>query len=307
MNPKNKGLALAATTALFWGLLAIGLKMALQFFDPYTIVWFRFVTAALIMVGYYTIKKPSALRIFQKPPIELWAAATLLGINYIGYMQGVGLAGPAPAQVLIQLGAVTLGVLGYAIYHEKLTKLKLVGYTTALAGFAFFYHHHFTAIETNKDNFNTGVIWLVVAAWSWTAYAMMSKKLIHKYAPQHINMFIYTVPALLFTPLADFSSFQQEFPWWIWPLMFFLCINTVIAYGTLAEAFKHAEASQISIIITLNPIITFACLELMLAFNLNWIPIPHFDAKTYLGAFLVIAGAVMAAGIAKPNETAPSE
>ncbi len=304
---KNRGLILAVTTALFWGLLAIGLKMALAFFDSYTIVWIRFATAALMMVGYYSVKNRAALNIFKKPPLALVAAALLLGINYIGFMQGVNYSDPATAQILIQLGAVTLGVLGFILFKEKITTIRLVGFTTALIGFAFFYYHQFTIAHVDKATFNKGIVWLVVAAWSWTGYAILSKILVRKHAPQQINMFIYTIPAILFTPLADFASFHQEFPWWIWPLMFFLCINTVIAYGALAEAFKYAEANQISIIITLNPIITFLCLEIMLALNIDWIPIPNFDAFTYIGALLVITGAVVAAGFSRTNGAVPAE
>ncbi len=294
---RNKGVLFAVITAVFWGLLAIGLKIALAYFDPYTIVWIRFISAAAILIGYYAIRQPSALRIFAKPPKKLVAASLLLGINYIGFMKGVDLAGPATAQILIQLGAVTLGALGFFVFKEKVTTLKILGYFIAFTGFAFFYYHQFTTIETNKDNFNAGVVWLLVAAWSWTIYGVFNKMLIRDYEPQHINMFIYALPAILFIPLADFSAFSQSLPWWMWPLLVFLCLNTVIAYGTFAEAFKYAEANQISIIVTLNPVITFLCIDLMMVFGLDWIPSVSFDALTYLGAFLVLAGAVLAAGI----------
>ncbi len=119
---------MAVTTALFWGLLAIGLKMALAFFDSYTIVWIRFASAALMLTAYYAVKNRAALRIFRKPPLMLVAAALLLGINYIGFMQGVNYSDPATAQILIQLGAVTLGVLGFILFKEKITKIRLIGF-----------------------------------------------------------------------------------------------------------------------------------------------------------------------------------
>lgn len=288
---------LAVVTALLWGLLAVGLKIGLNFFDAFTIVWIRFTSASVILISYFAIRQPSALQIFKRPPMKLVAASILLGINYLGFMKGVDLAGPATAQILIQLGAVTLGALGFVIFKEKVTKIKVVGYIIAFVGFSFFYYHQFTTIETGRDNFNEGVFWLVLGGWTWTAYGVFNKMLIRNYEPQHINMFIYTLPAILFIPLADFSSFNQDFPWWIWPLMIFLCLNTVVAYGAFAEAFKYAEANQISIIVTLNPVITFLCIDLMTVLGLDWIPAVSFDSLTYLGAFLVIAGAIIAAGI----------
>jgi len=55
-------------------------------------------------------------------------------------------------------------------------------------------------------------------------------------------------------------------------------------------AFKYAEANRISIVITLNPIITFALLEILLFFHVTWIEITPFTVLAYVGAFLVIFG-----------------
>ncbi|MGI9294574.1 MAG: EamA family transporter, partial [Pseudomonadales bacterium] len=43
------GLALALTTAILWGFLPIGLVLLLAYMDAYTIVWCRFLVAALIL------------------------------------------------------------------------------------------------------------------------------------------------------------------------------------------------------------------------------------------------------------------
>ena len=43
------GLALALTTAVFWGLLPIALEVALAGMDAWTITWYRFATAAVAL------------------------------------------------------------------------------------------------------------------------------------------------------------------------------------------------------------------------------------------------------------------
>lgn len=45
----KRGFVLALVTATAWGLLPLALKITLDVLDPYTITWFRFLTAALVL------------------------------------------------------------------------------------------------------------------------------------------------------------------------------------------------------------------------------------------------------------------
>ena len=120
-NNQTKGLLLATTTSFLWGFLAVALKIALNHFDSYTIVWFRFALAFVVLLAYYGFKKPEYLKVFRKPPFLLILAAVLLGANYIGFMQGVYYAGPGATQVIIQTGPITLGIIGFIFFKEKVT------------------------------------------------------------------------------------------------------------------------------------------------------------------------------------------
>ena len=48
------GLALALTTAVFWGLLPIALKVTLAGMDAWTLTWYRFTTAAIAHLAHST-------------------------------------------------------------------------------------------------------------------------------------------------------------------------------------------------------------------------------------------------------------
>ncbi|NPA36523.1 MAG: DMT family transporter [Chlorobi bacterium] len=294
-----KGLLFAAITSLLWGVLAIALKIALKYFDPYTIVWFRFFIAFISLFTYYAIVRPSFLKILYRPPGLLVLAAVLISYNYIGFMQGINYAGPGITQVLIQAGAILLGIVGFIFFKEKITLLRGAGFIIAGAGFFLFYSQQLKEFIINQSSLNTGVAWTLSAAVAWTGYAVIFKLLVRKWPTQQLNIFLYALPVLIFLPLADFSLFTQPLPWYIWVLLISLGLNTIVAYGSLSMAFKYAEANKISIIITLNPIITFVLLETMLFFNVRWIEISPFTNLAYIGAFLVISGAVLAIGIKK--------
>jgi len=50
------GLALSLLTVLLWGFLAIALKIVLQEIDPFTVTWFRFTVAGVLLGAYLAIR-----------------------------------------------------------------------------------------------------------------------------------------------------------------------------------------------------------------------------------------------------------
>lgn len=297
-----KGILLAATTAVLWGILAIALKVALNYFDSYTIVWFRFFVAAMVLIGYYAIKNPTLLKVYSQPPKMMLAGAVLLAGNYIGYMQGINYAGPAATQIIIQTGPVMLGIIGFAIFRETLNLSRAIGFAVATIGFCVFYYNQITELGGQKEAITKGVFWTLGAAASWAGYAFFNKKLVQKYHPQQINLIIFGLPVLLFLPTVNFELFTLTYEWWVWVLMVALGLNTVVAYGTLSAAFKYTEANKISIVIIMNPIITFVVLEVLLLLNSNWFPINKVSPFAYVGAALVIGGTILAIGLGQKKK-----
>ncbi len=292
-----KGIILATTTAVLWGLLAIALKLALNYFDSYTIVWFRFFVATLVLTSYYSFKQPAMLKVYKRPPLMMVAGAILLAGNYIGYVQGIHYAGPAVTQIIIQTGPVLLGIIGFIIFKEKINLTRAIGFAIATIGFIFFYYHQINDILSDKEALNRGVLWTLGAACSWAGYAFFNKKLVLKYHPQQINLIIFGIPVLLFLPLVNLELFTQSYAWWVWVLMIALGLNTVVAYGTLSAAFKYTEANKISIVIIMNPVITFMALELLVMMDMNWFTIDKVSPLAYAGALLVIVGTILAIGL----------
>ncbi len=300
MHQSVKGLLYAAVTASLWGVLAIVLKVALNYFDPYTVVWWRFTMAFSGLFVFYAFKRPSYLLILKRPPWMLLLAGLLLGTNYIGFMQGVNHTGPSVTQVLIQVGPLTLAAVGFIFFRERLTRLQAFGFILAIIGFSFFYYQQFKQMFGDADTLNAGVLWTLLAAWAWAGYAVINKILVKNIPSSQINLVLYGVPALLFIPLADFHSIVAAFSS---PLLILLLLfmggNTLVAYGSLSLALKYAEAHKISIIITLNPIITFVLLEILLWMNVEWLDTQSVGLVSYLGALVVLVGAVLALGSKK--------
>lgn len=293
MTDQLKGIIFASITAFLWGFLAIAIKIGTYEFDTVTIVWFRFTFAFLALFLYFLFNDRSKLKILIHPPLILILAALGLALNYFGYTRGVEHTSPSTAQVVVQLGPILLGVVGFVFFKEKINLRQIGGFTVAFIGLIIFYYQQVsTVLETDVDVFNLGFLWVVIAALSWLLYASLQKILVKKHDAQMLNLVIFGLPALINTPFLEVESFQGV-SFSSWALLVFLGANTVIAYGCLAMAFKYLDVNKVSVIITLNPIITFIVMSILFQLQVTWIETQQMGLKTWVGALLVISGALM--------------
>lgn len=283
----------AGTTALFWGFLAIFIKVTLNdHVPPVVVVWFRFSIAFAFLFIYFITRDRAKLVILRRPPWLLIIAAICLTLNYIGYAYGIHFTTPANAQIFIQLGPILLAVSGILIFKERLSIRQMGGFVIAGGGFAFFYHDQFANLLGNPDNYNTGVLWVVMAAITWTTYAVLQKKLVQRFHAQQLNLIIFGLPMIMLAPFVDFTVFAEFGPV-LWGLLAFLGLNTIVAYGCLAESFKYIEANKISVIITLNPVITFIAMSVLAEWKVSWIDAEIITIYGLAGAMMVVAGAIL--------------
>jgi len=131
------GLALALTTAILWGFLPIGLVLLLDYMDAYTIVWYRFLAAALVLLVVLArtgkLPQPGRLRDGGWPLLGI-ATLSLAG-NYILYMMGLERTTPGSAQIVIQLAPVFLLLGSLLIYRESFAQPNSV-FAQMCAGFS---------------------------------------------------------------------------------------------------------------------------------------------------------------------------
>ncbi len=292
MNNRNKGIMYAASAALMWGFLAIILKVSLDFAPPITIAWMRFVIAFILLIVILYLRQPQALNVFKRPPWLAVVAALGLTFNYIGYVTGLDLTTPSNAQVIIQLAPLLLAVVGLVIFKEKLSPAQTAGFVIAIAGFGVFYRDQIKNLIGSAEDYRTGILWVVAAALAWVLFAAIQKKLVTKYHAQGLNALIYLVPVLLIWPWVDFQVLAG-FTWKLWALMLFLGLNTLLAYGAIAEAFRLIPANKVGIIVTINPLITIATMSVLAWMEVSWIQPERISITGILGALMILSGVAL--------------
>ncbi len=273
-----------------WGILAVCLKVSNNYLSSFDIVWVRFSIAFIIIFVFHLFWRPQAFVIFKKPPLKLVIASLCLAVNYYGYMKGLELTTPSTAQVFIQLGPVLFALAGVYIFKEKITWKHVTGFIIVLAGFGIYYHEQLLTTTTHKL-LTTGILLLVIGAIAWSVFAIYQKELTGKWSTSQLNLFIYGICTLIFLPFVHFGNYIN-LSFGIWLLVISLGLNTLIAYGAIALAFKYLEANKVSVIIILNPIITLLIMYFCNVTGVKWIKPEHFTVLTIIGAAMALGGGV---------------
>jgi len=285
-----KGVVYSIIAALMWSILAIALKVSLNTLSPGTIVCARFSIALLFLGVYLLIKRPNAFAIFRKPPTKLIFASLFLAFNYFGFMKGIEYTSPSNAQVFIQLGPVLFALIGIYLFKEKINWKHILGFTILLSGLGLFFWEQLFA-TANHGSYSLGILWVIGAAVSWSIYAILQKDLTQSNSVNQLNLFIYGLCTVIFLPIVDYGNFAGM-GFGSWMLVLFLGLNTLIAYGAIALAFRYLDSSKVSAIVTVNPVVTFIIMYALGKMKVTWIYVEHFSLLSIVGAFLALGGAI---------------
>lgn len=274
------------------------LKAMLHFSDTFTIAWFRLSFAFLILLLWMAWKSPAQLKIMINPPLLGLVCGLGLAGNYIGYMIGLSLTGASNAQVFIQIAPMSLILIGVFYFKEYPTRSQLAGFIIAAAGFALFYKDQLSYATKGAENYNVGNFWIFFAAMSWTIFAAVQKVLLKKYPANQLNLLNYALGTLVLFPFCNTALFPQ-LDFWQWSMMCIAGLNTVLAYGSLAIAFKKIPASEVSIIVTMNPLVTLFMMFILDQMAVSWVENEPLHLLGAIAAVVVVVGVILA--VRKPK------
>jgi drug/metabolite transporter (DMT)-like permease len=296
------GLSLALVTASCWGVLPIALKVVLEATDVYTVTWFRFLMSFGLLSIYLAAQQQLPnWQTLRSSRLGLLAIATLfLAINYLLYLQGLHQTSPTASQVIIQLAPVFFGMGALTIFKERYTLHQWIGLGVLTVGMTLFFNDQLRSLITTPTTYLIGTSILVLAAVAWAIYALAQKQLLLQLSSPAIMLVIYGGSALLFTPAASPQQLLTLTPL-EWGMLLFSSLNTLVAYGAFAEALDHWEASRVSAVLSLTPIITLLSMTSIAVLVPTLVDPERMTITGIIGAVLVVLGSfTIALGRAKP-------
>lgn len=290
------GLALSLLTVSLWGVLPIALKVTLQKLDVYTVTWFRFVLSFSLLAIYLGTKGklPKLSQISRSNWFLLTMATVFLGSNYILFLKGLALTSPANAEVVIQLAPLLMGFGGLVIFKERYSIYQWLGVGILTLGFILFFHEKLQRFIATGNQYIFGTSLVVLGAVTWAIYALAQKQLLRSFTSTSIMLIIYGGCALLFTPFAAPNTiFTLNFLHLF--ALIFCGLNTLIAYGAFAEALEHWEASRVSAVLAIAPIVTLISVDVVSVLSPMLIPLEQLTFLGTIGAVVVVSGSVVIA------------
>lgn len=289
------GLTLALATAAFWSTLPVALKITLEQLDPYTLTWFRFLVAFVLMAAWLGLRGGFApLRGLGR---RHWALLLVAGLgligNYVFYLLGVQQTSPANAQLLIQLAPLLMALGGIFVFGERFNAWQWLGLAVIVAGLALFFADQVGHDALPAGRYLWGSLLVVVAAVVWAGYALAQKQLLLRLSSPLILCLVYALASVLLWPLASPAALlRMDALHWV--LLAYCALNTLGAYGCFAEALAHWEASRVSAILATTPLL---CIATVTAVHAVWPGAIQPERLAWLGwtgAGLVVAGSALA-------------
>lgn len=289
------GFFFALITAIAWGSLSLALREVLLVMNAQTTVFYRFVVASLslFLLLFFTGKLPKASAF--KPGFILLAMIGVVGLslNFFLFNYSLNYIEPSIAQVLFQISVFAMLICGVFIFKEKMGLHQKIGLVLLIVGLGLFFNDRFDKFI----NFNAESIGILIGAGAsivWVVYGLAQKVLSRHFTGQQILLMIYFGCAIAFTPFADFGQIFSLKSTALWCFVY-CCLNTLIGYGAYAEALNRWDVSKVSVIITLTPLFTILFDNLLYWSFPDKFHQPSLNSLSYLGAIIVVGGAITSA------------
>lgn len=280
MDPKGYLYVLGA--AVLWGLIgpiskfifADGVSALETAFWRSTLGWGMFAIHALLFSGFRIARHHFVpLAIFSILGITLFYGSYMLSIEYVG---------AALASVLLYTAPAWVALLSWIFLAEKMTGWKIAALSLTLAGVA--------GVSLGPQIMGGGNVsfsWLgilsgLTAGFTYALYYIFGKKYFSGYATPTLFFYALPVGSLGLYPFIEFVP--KGGSTWLW-LLLLAATTTYGAYICYYAGLKRLEATRVSIVATLEPVIAS-----LLAFTI-WNE--RFDFMGYLGSGLILSAVLL--------------
>jgi drug/metabolite transporter (DMT)-like permease len=267
----------------FWGMTFVWVKIALQAFQPVTILLFRLIISSILLwLIVLVFRKYQPVRTGD---IKIFAVAALFQpfFYFLGETYGLSRVSSALSSVIISTIPVFTPLGSWLFLREKLGWRNLLGFIASFFGVLLMVHAEKDAGATSL----AGVLMLSFAVVAAIANALVVKKLTEKYNSYMIvslqNTFgiLYFIPLFIFFDLPDLTCLTADPR--IWRNIIALAVfGSTVAFLLFTYSIRSLGINRSSVFSNLIPVFTalFAFFVLSEAFPLAKI----------LGMLIVIAG-----------------
>ena len=273
-------LSLAAS---IWGGMYVASKYVLDIVPPFTLVFFRYLLAGVILVWICRAKKVSLMEIKDK--------GLILQIGFIGYFLSIAAQFIGTKLSSAHMGAVitTLSPIfqsGFAILLLK-EKLSFKQFLSILISFIGVLVIIGLSPGVSEDSSFTGNLFLLAAALFWGYYSVLAKKASENYSALQITTWAVLIATAITFPVAISESklwnFTDLFDWTVLVGIFYVAIlATAVAFFCWNKGLSLVPSHQAGLFFFFQPIVGSV---------LGWFILgEELTRSFYIGSILILGG-----------------
>ncbi len=287
MNRKIIPYITVISAMLLWSFSYIWSKIAFETYEPFTILFFRLLIAAISLFGLGKM-----FGWFEKVHLKDYKWLFLLSffepfLYFIGETFGLKLVSAGTASIIIATIPIFLPIVAYIFYKEKLTIFNTLGLFISLAGVMTIIVDSNQNISVSGEHQITGFGLLFLAVFSALAYSLVLNKVNQMYNVFTIVLWQNIFASIIFGTFFyffDFESFKQigfAHKSFIYVAILGILASNV-AFLLYSYSIRFFGVSKIGIFTNLIPIFT-----LMISF---FVLNESISVAKYIGIALVLGG-----------------
>ncbi|WP_035243806.1 DMT family transporter [Desulfonatronovibrio hydrogenovorans] len=274
-----KGFFFILAAAALWGCIGPVAKAAFaQGLSPLEVAFWRAIIGWAFFLVHALVIRKMGIKKNDLPTIFIFAVICVTGF-YGSYQLAVDLGGAAKASVLLYTAPAWVAVMAWLYLGEKITRQALAGVALCMAGVGLISAS--TGSITGHEFSWAGIIFGLLAGFTYALYYIFGKKLFTRYHPVTVFSWILILGAVCLIPFINLTIPAKT----AWPALVFLgFMSTYLAYFVYARGLVRLKASQAAVIATMEPVVAALLAYLFWQENLGlW---------GYAGAVLVISGVI---------------
>ncbi|MDP2413027.1 EamA family transporter [Daejeonella sp.] len=252
INLPPKHLLMVLAIVLIWGVNFVAVYIGLKSFPPFLLSALRFGLSALPWVFFIPRPKGSVKLIVY---YGLFNFALQFGFIFTGIHLGIS---PGLASLVLQIQVFFSMGLAFLFFHDRPSPFKIAGSLISFVGIGIVGYH------VNGGSTFTGLILMLLAAFSWAAGNMFTKK-IHSESPLALvvwgNLAAFPVMVLVSYFFEGPHVIQSSLKNMSWPAIASVCyivyFSTHIGYGAWGFLMKSYSTSVVVPFTLLVPVVGF--------------------------------------------------
>ncbi len=290
-----KNYVLMLMACIFWAGAFIAGKSSVASFGPFTLTFYRFGIAALILMPLMVLKYKADLKLDGQRLGEVFILGIVGMAGYhVLFFEALKFIPASNASIIASTNPMMTALIMALFFKERLEKAQILFLVTAFMGVVLTISNwQLGRLLTQGSHFGEGL--MIIAVLCWAYYSALVKRYIVHFRPIVLSFYVFLSCAIMVFPFAMnegliYTSIKA--PLGAWQSIFYMAFfASVLGYWIQQESIRQIGPAKTNIFVNVVPV--FSMLMAMVILKEN-IPL-----SKWLSASIIILSVLMFNGVSQ--------